>query len=159
MFDHWNFRGCLVIAINFSWLIQSSTLQDCCEKVCEMPSLGIQYIIKSCKNGAEIWGFGKAWWFPVWPSIPWMWALPSYWDYKSFRSEETWPWTFLFLPRSQQSGSSVQETEEMRTTSEIDVVRKKVLPLFPEYNKQRVPIPRKLFLVFPNDDWCQKWGA
>ena len=40
----------------------------------------------------------------------------------------------------------------MRTTSEIDVVRKKVLPLFPEYNKQRVPIPRKLFLVFPNDD-------
>ena len=50
------------------------------------------------------------------------------------------------------SGCSVQETEEMRTTSEIDVVRKKVLPLFPEYNKQRVPIPRKLFLVFPNDD-------
>lgn len=97
-----------------------------------------------------IWGFGGVWWFPLWPPLPWVWALPNHWGYTNLRSSDTRLWGSL---TSVQRPAECRRLRKMRIGLEIVAVRKKQSSRHQNTDKQMVPVPEisSLFSLIMTD--------
>lgn len=97
-----------------------------------------------------IWGFEVVWWLPVWPSVPWVWVLPSHWVYTKFERlgdlalefSDACPETSRVITQYTRLGGN-----ENRLGNRCS--QKKAKQLSPEYRQAEGSDSQKALLCFP----------